>query len=44
MRTAFLSNGLKERDHLFEQFAAAVVMLGELTFAVRRQRTFAVRF
>ena len=30
--------------HLFEQIAAAVIMLGELIFAVRRQSTFAVRF
>ena len=44
MRTACLSTGLKEWDHVFEKFAAAVIILGELRFAVRRQSTFAVRF
>jgi len=44
VRKAFLSTGLKKRDHFLEEFAVAVIMLGELIFAVRRQISFADRF
>ena len=46
MRTACLCTGVKKRDYLFEQFAAAsaIIKLGELRLAVRRQSSFAVWF
>ena len=42
MRTASLSIGLKERNPLLERFAAAVIRLGVLRFAVRRESGSAV--
>jgi len=40
-RTSCLSTGLKKKNNLFEQFAAAVITLDELKFTVCRQSSFA---
>ena len=42
MRTACLSIGLKERNRFFVRLAAAVIRLGVLKFAVRRESWSAV--
>jgi hypothetical protein len=42
VRTVCIGTGLQKSYHLFVRFAAAVITLGELWLAVRRQRGSAV--
>jgi hypothetical protein len=44
VRTACVSAGLQKSYRLFERFAAAVIVLGELRLAVGRQSGSAVLF